>query len=48
MLIWPVYPNLGIDDRNLFDFYRDLPGGIADLRKMEDDFDRRGVKVFFL
>ena len=47
VLIWPVYPNLGIDDRNLFDFYRDLPGGIPALRKMVDDFHRHGVKVFF-
>jgi formylglycine-generating enzyme required for sulfatase activity len=47
VLIWPVYPNLGIDDRNLFDFYRDLPGGVPALRKMVEDFHRHGVKVFF-
>jgi len=47
VLVWPVYPNLGIDDRNLFDFYRDLPGGIPALRQMVDDFHRHGVKVFF-
>ena len=47
VLVWPVYPNLGIDDRNLFDFYRDLPGGIPALKKMVGDFHRRGVKVFF-
>jgi gamma-glutamyl hercynylcysteine S-oxide synthase len=47
VLIWPVYPNLGIDDRNLFDFYRDLPGGIPALHKTVEDFHRRGVKVFF-
>ena len=47
VLIWPVYPNLGIDDRNLFDFYRDLPGGLPALRRMVDDFHRHGVKVFF-
>jgi len=47
VLVWPVYPNLGIDDRNLFDFYRDLPGGITAVRRMVDDFHRRNVRVFF-
>ncbi len=28
VLIWHVYPNLGVDDRNQFDLLRDLPGGI--------------------
>jgi hypothetical protein len=45
--IWPVYPNLGIDDRNLFDLYRDLPGGIPALRKMVEHFHGHSVKVFF-
>ena len=26
VLIWHVYPNLGVDDRNQFDLLRDLPG----------------------
>ena len=47
VLIWPVYPNLGIDDRNMFDFYRDLPGGVAGVRRMVDDFHQSRVKVFF-
>ncbi len=47
VLIWPVYPNLGVDDRNQFDLLRDMPGGIAGVRRMVDDFHRRGVKVFF-
>ena len=28
VLIWHVYPNLGVDDRNQFDLLRDLPGGV--------------------
>jgi gamma-glutamyl hercynylcysteine S-oxide synthase len=47
VLIWHVYPNLGIDDRNQFDMLRDLPGGIAGVRGMIDQFHSHGVKVFF-
>jgi formylglycine-generating enzyme required for sulfatase activity len=47
VLIWHVYPNLGVDDRNQFDLLRDLPGGIPRLRRMVEQFHRHGVKVFF-
>ena len=47
VLIWPVYPNVGIDDRSQHDLLRDMPGGLAGVRQMIDDFHRRGVQVLF-
>ena len=47
VLIWHVYPNLGVDERNSFDLLRDLPGGLPALKDVVDQFHRRSVKVFF-
>lgn len=46
VLIWYVYPNIGIDDRNQTALASDLPGGLDGLKQAIDDFHRRGVKVF--
>ncbi|WP_426690561.1 formylglycine-generating enzyme family protein [Rhodanobacter ginsengiterrae] len=46
VLIWFVYPNIGIDDRNKTDLAHDLPGGLAGLKGAVDDFHHRGVRVF--
>ncbi|WP_335964796.1 SUMF1/EgtB/PvdO family nonheme iron enzyme [Galbibacter sp. PAP.153] len=47
VLIWPTYPNIGIDNRNQFDLLHDMPGGIEGVKKMIGDFHSKGVKVFF-
>ena len=47
VLIWPTYPNMGIDNRNEHDMIRCMPGGVAGVRQMIADFHKRGVRVLF-
>ena len=42
VVLWHAYPVIGIDDRNQFDWYRDVPG----LAALVSDLQARGVKVF--
>jgi formylglycine-generating enzyme required for sulfatase activity len=46
VLIWYVYPNIGVDDRNQTDLAHDMPGGLLGLKGAIADFHRRGVRVF--
>jgi formylglycine-generating enzyme required for sulfatase activity len=47
VLLWPTYPNMGIDNRNQHDMIRSLPGGIPGVKQMIADFHKRGVRVLF-
>ncbi|MFZ0954836.1 MAG: formylglycine-generating enzyme family protein, partial [Candidatus Sulfotelmatobacter sp.] len=47
VLIWPTYPNMGIDNRNQHDMIRSMPGGVPGVKQMIADFHRRGVRVLF-
>ena len=47
VLVWPTYPNIGIDSRNQFDMFHDMPGGMEGIRQMVADFHRRHVRVLF-
>lgn len=46
VLIWYIYPNIGVDDRSQFDLADALPGGVDALKQVVADFHARGVKVF--
>jgi gamma-glutamyl hercynylcysteine S-oxide synthase len=47
VLLWPTYPNLGIDSRNQYDLFRDLPEGVSGVKRVVDEFHRHGVRVLF-
>lgn len=42
VVLWQAYPRIGIDDRNQFDNYRDLP----DVARLVQRLHRHGLRVF--
>ncbi|PKV97737.1 sulfatase-modifying factor enzyme 1 [Amycolatopsis echigonensis] len=42
VVLWHAYPVIGLDDRNQWDFYRDVPG----LRELVEVFHSAGMRVF--
>ncbi|MFN8340104.1 MAG: SUMF1/EgtB/PvdO family nonheme iron enzyme [Cyclobacteriaceae bacterium] len=44
--LWPTWPTLGLDQRNQFDMYRDLPGGLSALRSLADTLRAMGTRFF--
>ena len=47
VLVWPTYPNMGVDDRNTDGMMRCMPGAIAGVRAMVAEFHRHHVRVLF-
>jgi gamma-glutamyl hercynylcysteine S-oxide synthase len=44
--IWPTWPRLGLDQRNQWDLYADLPGGTAQLRNFGKLSRQSGTRFF--
>lgn len=46
VVLWHAYPRIGLDDRNQFDFYREMPGGTSELRHITGILHQRDIKVY--
>ncbi len=44
--LWPTWPRLGLDERNQWDLYRDLPGGTEALRRLGRMARTEGCRLF--
>ena len=47
ILMWPTYTNIGSDDRNQFDYFRTMPGGLDGVRNVTLQLKARGVRVLW-
>jgi hypothetical protein len=46
LVLWHAYPRIGVDQRNQFDFYRDMPGGLSGVREVVHACQKRGVRAY--
>ena len=46
VVLWHAYPRIGLDDRNQFDFYREMPQGLPGVRETVRQFHESGYKGF--
>ena len=44
-VLWHAYPRIGFDDRDQFDYYRQLPGGLAGLRELVEECHSLGTRA---
>ncbi len=45
-MLWPTWPRLGVDQRNQWDMYRDLPGGLEEIRRQVHFAQAQGTRYF--
>lgn len=48
VMIWHSYPNIGIDEKNQFDYFYNMPGGLAALTNIVKEFHNNGVKAILI
>ncbi len=46
--LWPTWPTLGMDPRNQWDLYSDLPGGLKKLKELSEYSKSIRYKIFYL
>ena len=46
VVLWHAYPRIGLDERNQFDFYRDMPGGLPGLLHLSRLLHQKNIRVF--
>lgn len=46
VVLWHASPRIGVDQRNQFDIYRDMPGGLDGLRSLTAELHKRNVRVY--
>ncbi len=44
--LWPTWPTLGVDQRNQWDLYADMPGGLETLSRLAGEMLERGTRFF--
>ncbi len=45
-MLWPTWPRLGVDQRNQWDMYADLPGGLQEIRRQVGVARKAGTRYF--
>ncbi len=48
VMIWHSYPNIGIDEKNQFDYFYNMPGGLKALANVVKEFHSNGVKAILI
>jgi gamma-glutamyl hercynylcysteine S-oxide synthase len=44
--LWPTWPRLGVDQRNQWDLFSDLPGGLDQIKRFSQQWKQQGTKFF--